>query len=155
MIQEDPARQVQQALINEMRLRPPCGIDPSQIRAKLDTSGEMKGFSGITVSVSDLGGHDGLPGRILVDVKVRVMVWTHVDEDKDGSLCDDLASETMRLMPTLNDNNDDWILPPLDGWAVRFPGNIQTDEPELSADGAYRVKEISTTMFLQNLNLGE
>ena len=69
MIQEDPARQVQQALINEMRLRPPCGIDPSQIRAKLDTSGEMKGFSGITVSVSDLGGHDGLPGRILVDVK--------------------------------------------------------------------------------------
>lgn len=153
MNQEDPARQIQTALIGEMRLRPPCGIDPQQIRAKLDTSGELKGFCGITVSVSDLGGHDGMPGRILVDVKVRVMVWTHVDEDMDGSLCDDLASDVRRLLPTLNDNGDDWTLPPLDGWAVRFPGIVQTGEPELSDDGAFRVKELSTTMFLQNTNL--
>lgn len=151
MNQDDPARQIQQALITEMRLRPPCGIDPQQIRAKLDTSGELKGFSGITVSVSDLGGHDGLPGRILVDVKVRVTIWTHVDEDMDGSLCDDLASDARRLMPTLNDTGEDWILPPLDGWAVRFPGTIAVGEPELSDDGAYRIKEITTTMYLQNL----
>ena len=115
MIQEDPASQIQQALVDEMRLRPPRGIDPQQIRSSLDMSGQLKGFMGVTVSASDLGGHDGMPGRILADVKVRVMVWTHVDEDMDGSLCDGLASDVRRLLPTLNDNGDDWTLPPLDG----------------------------------------
>lgn len=151
--QEEPSQQIQLALIHEMRLRPPCGIDPQQIRAKLDTSGELKGFCGITVSVSDLGGHNGLPGRVLIDVRVRVTIWTHVDEDHDGSLCDNLSSEARKLLPMLNENGNDWTLPPLDGWAVRFPGVIQTGEPELSDDGAYRVKELSTTMFLQNKHL--
>lgn len=150
MIQEDPASQIQQALVNEMRLRPPQDIDPQQIRTSLDMSGQLKGFMGITVSASDLGGHEGLPGRILIDVKVSVTAWTHIDEDADGSICDALASDIRQLMPTLNDSNDDWTLPPLDGWAVRFPGIIQASESMLSPDGVYRVKEITATMYLQN-----
>lgn len=147
---KEPAPQIQQCLIDLLRQAAIPSVDPDDIRGTLDTSGRPKGFTGCTVHAVDRGNHNGIPGRILVDVEVDIDVYSHVNEDADGSICSNAVSFIRPLLPSLSDMGNDWTLPPLENWRVRYPGNWETTGPVLSPDAAYRVYTISATLFLQN-----
>lgn len=113
-----------------------------QIRAALDVSGEPRGPYGIIVAAADLGGHGGLPGRVLVDVRVTITVFTHLDEDADGHRLDDLAAAVMETIPSIG------VAVP--GWHIRFPGVWQLDEATM--DDVFRTADITATLYLQACN---
>ncbi len=116
-------------------------IRPSQVRAALDMEGESKDTVGATVSASLIGPHDGTHA-VLSDVSLSVSCWTHLDEDADGSQLDSLAADAADIIATGD------IAP--DGWR-------QTCRPEpvaiseASTDGSFRVRQITATIYLQEL----
>jgi hypothetical protein len=139
-----PAVQIKNALIDY--LRNVAGnftlpIPAEQIRGILDISGTPKDAYGIIVNCADLGDHFGNTGRVLVDCKPTICVYTHLDEDKDGTLLDSLAGDVLESVLG--------IMYSLDGWRVCWRGNWQTSG--LTIDGAYRQVELSATLPLNRI----
>lgn len=141
----DPCQQVRHAIVRH--LRGLCGgfarpIPETQVRGILDVSGEPKDSAGVVVACADLGEHWGASNRrILVDVNPRVVVFTHINEDADGSVCNALVSDVRQALQGLDYS--------LDGWRVAWVGNWTTGEYTL--DGSFRQCELSATMPLQKV----
>lgn len=113
-----PAYQIRQEILRHLHgavgsFSLPIPIE--QIRGILDASGTPKETFGILVSVTDLGDHAGCTGRILVDVQPQILVYTHINDDPDGSLADSLATDVLNIMPSIQYG--------LDGWLVSYNGN--------------------------------
>lgn len=134
-----PATQVKNAIVAHLRGAVnsyTLPIPETQIRGILDLSGTPKDIYGITVSTEDLGDHAGNTGRILVDVKATITVFSHLDEDVDGSLCDSLASDTLQIMQSITYKLDDWV--------VYWNGNWQVTDTVM--DNSFRQNVLSTTI---------
>jgi hypothetical protein len=134
-----PAVQIRDAIVRHLRgmigaYQLP--IPETQIRGTLDLSGTPKEAYGITVSAEDMGDHAGNTGRVLVDIQPRITVFSHLDEDVDGSLCDSLASDTLEIMQS--------IAYQLDGWYVAWNGNWQIADTTM--DGAFRTVVLTATL---------
>jgi hypothetical protein len=86
MLQEKARQEWRQAILGAA----------TQIRPTLDTSGTPAGISALIVRARDLGGHEGMSSRRLVDVEIRVTVRTHLDEDQDREVHD----ATMHVIDT-------------------------------------------------------
>lgn len=134
-----PAVQIRDAIVRH--LRGMIGsyalpIPETQIRGTLDLSGTPKEAYGITVSAEDMGDHAGNTGRVLVDIQPRITVFSHLDEDVDGTLCDSLASDTLEIMQS--------ITYALDGWYVAWRGNWSITETTM--DNAFRQTVLSATL---------
>ena len=134
-----PAVQIRDAIVRH--LRGMIGayalpIPETQIRGTLDLSGTPKEAYGITVSAEDMGDHAGNTGRVLVDIQPRITVFSHLDEDVDGTLCDSLASDTLEIMQS--------ITYALDGWYVAWRGNWSITET--TVDNAFRQVVLSATL---------
>ena len=134
-----PAVQIKEAIVNH--LHGMIGfytlpIPETQIRGILDLSGTPKDVYGITVSSEDLGDHAGNTGRILVDIQPRITVFSHLDEDIDGALCDSLVSDTLSIMQS--------IAYSLDGWYVAWNGNWAVTDT--SMDNSFRQIVLSATL---------
>lgn len=134
-----PAVQIREAIV--AHLRGMIGsyslpIPETQIRGILDLTGTPKEAYGITVSAEDLGDHAGNTGRRLVDIKPTITVFSHLDEDADGVLCDTLASDTLEIMQS--------IAYALDGWYVAWRGNWQIADTTM--DGAFRTVVLTATL---------
>ena len=141
----NPAGLVQEAVIEH--LRGVCGgfanpIPVTQIRGMLDVSGTPKDAYGIIVACDDLGEHWGRNnGGVLIDVKPRVLCFTHMNEDSDGSLCSALTGDVLEAMRMIKYD--------LDGWDVAWGGNWSASSPVM--DGNYRQVELSATLPLVRL----
>lgn len=134
-----PAVQIRDAIVRH--LRGMIGsyslpIPETQIRGILDLTGTPKEAYGITISAEDLGDHAGNTGRVLVDIQPRITVFSHLDEDVDGTLCDSLASDTLEIMQS--------ITYALDGWYVAWRGNWSITETTM--DNAFRQTVLSATL---------
>ena len=142
-----PATQLREHIIHYLNVnQPEMPLLAGKVRKLWDVSGDMpQGNTGIVVSCEDLGGHNGMPGRLLVDVRVNIRIFTNLDEDDTGVLLDNLESETMRLLAGMQD-------PDLKDWIVRFQGSWTITEPTNPRDNM-RCQVISTTMFLQSKNI--
>lgn len=103
-------------------------VEPSQIRGMLDMSGQPRESLGVVVSGEDLGDHAGNTGRILVDVRLVCSVWSHIDEDADGILCDTLAEDVFMGVLSM-----DWRNHMPYGWSCAWNGNWTIGESELEA----------------------
>ena len=138
-----PAVQLRRALVQYLRDTVPftTNVQEGQIRGQFDVAGEITQGAGCFVSAVDLGGHNGLPGRILVDVELTATAWTHLNEDGNGLECDVIASAIQAAL-------SDGFNPPLDGWAIR---HIQSwTAGEITTQESFRMCEVKTTVFLQN-----
>lgn len=132
-----PATQIKNAIVAHLRGAVnsyTLPIPETQIRGILDLSGTPKDVYGITVSTEDLGDHAGNTGRILVDVKATITVFSHLDEDVDGSLCDSLTSDTLQIMQSITYKLDDWV--------VYWNGNWQVTDTVM--DNSFRQNVLST-----------
>lgn len=113
-----PALQIRNCIVDFLRLEAGAfslPVLPDQIRGMLDLSGTPKGLYGITVSAEDLGDHAGNTGRILVDIKPSITIWSHLEEDADGYDCNTLVSDVLAIMQDITYG--------LDGWNVAWNGN--------------------------------
>lgn len=141
----EPARQVREAIV--AHLRGLCGgfsnpIPPEQIRGMLDLSGSPRDGYGIIVSCADLGEHWGRNnGGVLIDVQPRIAVFTHLNDDADGSLCGALVSDVLGAMRSMRYE--------LDGWRVMWTGNWTAGEPVMM--DSFRQSELSATLPLNRL----
>ncbi len=136
-----PAPLIRDALIAAIQ-GADTGIPIDQIRASYDVSGEPRGPASVIVSCADLGGHNGMRQRILVDCKATVTVMTHMDEDLAGTLSDDILNAIIPVIQSID--------PVMDGWKVRHVTPWQSSDP--TTDGAFRIVELSTTLYTQKLN---
>ncbi|MBQ7177545.1 MAG: hypothetical protein IJS08_09030 [Victivallales bacterium] len=139
----NPAIQIRDSIITRLQDELRALLPSGQIRGQLDVSGEPRGDRGLVVSCEDLGGHGGMPGRILVDVKANITAFTHLEEDQAGAKLDELVSEVITAVEGLHYS--------LFGWAVGFPGVWQSAPYEIMAN-SFRACTISATLFLQASN---
>lgn len=134
-----PATQIKNAIVAHLRGAVnsyTLPIPETQIRGILDLSGTPKDVYGITVSTEDLGDHAGNTGRILVDIKATITVFSHLDEDVDGSLCDSLTSDTLDIMQGITYN--------LDGWVSYWNGNWSVTDTMM--DNSFRQNVLTATI---------
>jgi len=134
-----PATQIKNAIVAHLKgavASYTLPIPETQIRGTLDISGTPKDVYGITVSTKDLGDHAGNTGRILVDVEATLTIFSHLDEDPDGSLCDSLTSDTLQIMQGIEYA--------LDGWHVYWNGNLQVTDTMM--DNSFRQNVLTTTI---------
>lgn len=134
-----PAVQIKEAIV--AHLKGMIGsyslpIPEEQIRGILDLSGTPKDIYGITISAEDLGDHAGNTGRRLVDIKPSIVVFSHLDEDIDGTLCDALTSDTLSIMQSIQYH--------LEGWYVAWNGNWQIENTTM--DNSFRQTVLSATL---------
>ena len=111
-------------------------IPATQIRGILDLSGTPKDVYGITVSAEDQGDWAGNTGRILVSIKPSITVFTHLDEDADGSLADSLVSDVLSIMQSIQYT--------LDGWTVAWNGNWAVTDTAM--DNSFRQIVLSAVL---------
>lgn len=143
---QSPAAQVKQFIIRH--LRGVCGgfslpLPTEQVRGVLDVTGTPKDAWGIVVDCEDLGDHGGMDtGRVLVDVRPTLTVYTHIDEDADGIMCDSLAAEALESVRTLAYS--------LSGWLCHYSGLWTASGPAMN--GAYRVIELAATLPLNRID---
>lgn len=141
----DPCQQIRSAII--AHLQGLCGgfarpIPQTQIRAILDVSGDPKDSCGIVVGCDNLGEHWGANnGGRLIDVKPRICVFTHINEDADGSVCNALTSDVLVAIKT--------IVYDITGWQVCWNGNWTLGD--VSMEGSFRQAEMSATLPLVHL----
>ena len=135
-----PAIPIRDALITAIRAAG-TGLPANQIRAAMDVSDVPRGPAALVVSCADLGGHNGMRTRILVDVRATITIATHLDEDQDGSLSDSIINAVIPVLYQFN--------PELQGWAIRHITPWETSEP--FADGSFRQTSIVSTMFTQSI----
>lgn len=141
---EMPAQQIKAAIV--AHLRGVCGgftlpIPQEQIRGLLDVSGTPRDAYGIVVSCEDLGDHFGNTGGVLVDVRPSITIYTHINEDEDGGLCDAIASDVLGAMQSIA-----YIL---EGWLVAWNGSWTVADTTM--DGSYRQIALSATLPLNRI----
>ena len=139
-----PAVQIKEALVDY--LRNVCGdftlpIPQEQVRGILDLTGTQKDAYGIIVNCSDLGDHAGNTGRILVDCRPEICVYTHLNEDASGELLDALVADVLDAMVGVQYH--------LEGWKVCWNGNWQITDTNV--EGAYRQSILSATLPLNRI----
>ena len=141
----NPCQQVRWAIISHLQglcnefSRP---IPQTQIRAILDVSGEPRDVCGIIVGCDNQGEHWGANnGGVLIDVQPRIICYTHINEDSDGSICNALVSDVITAMQTITYS--------LDGWDVKWNGNWTIGEA--TTDGSFRQFEMAATLPLVRL----
>jgi hypothetical protein len=100
-------------------------IPSTQIRGILDLSGTPKDAYGITVSAVDEGDWNGAHERILIRITPTITVFTHLDEDIDGSLADSLVTDTLSIMQSIQYD--------LDGYYVASKGNWSVTDTQMEA----------------------
>lgn len=141
----DPCQQIRTAIIEH--LQGLCGgfarpLPQTQIRAVLDLSGEPKDACGVVVGCENRGEHWGANNRgILIDVQPRIVCFTHLNEDEDGSICNCLVNDVANAMRSIEYH--------IFGWDVKWNGNWTVGEH--SMDGSYRQCEMSATLPLVRL----
>ena len=114
----------------------------TQIRPTLDTAGTPAGISALIVRARDLGGHEGMSSRKLVDVEIRVTVRTHIDEDQDRAVHDDLVSTVLGIA------GQAWT-PALSGWIVRHCSSADSTDVEADAGGVFRDTDVVQRLLVQ------
>lgn len=140
-----PEIQIKEALV--AHLRGMCGgwsnpLPEEQIRGILDVSGTPKDAYGVVVACDNLGEHWGANNHgILIDVRPRIVIYTHINEDADGSLCSALVSDALMSIVRMRYS--------LDGWQVAWTGNWQAGEVAMVE--SYRQCELSATLPLVRL----
>ena len=78
-------------------------------------------------------------------MKPRVVVFTHINEDSDGSLCDALVSDVLDAMRRIEYE--------LDGWHVAWGGNWSAGECVM--EESFRQSVLSATMpLVRQFDLG-
>lgn len=118
----DPANEVLDCLLAALKAQAGAlGVDPGQIRRRLDTDGDPKGLSGVTVAVEDRGDHPGCTGRVLVDVGVEVTVWSHLNDDSTGEQCEATGEKVLQLLPSLSYSLSSWRVAYGGGWKRTAP----------------------------------
>ena len=133
-----PATQIRNAIVDHLRAEAQSfslPALPEQIRGKLDVSGAPKGAWGIVVSAADLGDHGGNTGRVLVDIQPKITVFSHLEEDVDGSICDAISADVLELIQGIQYS--------LEGWYVAWNGNWTITEVTMT-DSFRQVTLIST-----------
>lgn len=139
----DPCQEIRHAILSH--LRGLCGgfsrpIPQTQIRAILDISGEPRDSVGVIVGCENAGEHWGANNHgILMDVRPRLVVFSHLNDDSDGSICNALVNDVVHAMQSI-DYSD------VKGWRVKWNGNWVIGEHAM--DGSYRQVEMSATLPL-------
>lgn len=123
-----PAIQIKEAIV--AHLRGMIGeyslpIPDTQIRGILDLSGTPKDAYGLTVSATDEGDWTGAHERVLIRITPTITVFTHLEEDQDGSLADSLVTDTLSIMQSIQYN--------LEGYHVASNGNWSVTDTQMDA----------------------
>ncbi len=118
--------------------------EAQQIRASSDQNDPPMGDAAVIVDVQDMGGHLGLPCRVLVDVQAQVEVRTSLAADPGlenfRRLCAAVGSGLAALQEDL--------LATVENWDVRFVSSPV--ESSLSQDALYRFQSFTVTFLLQS-----
>lgn len=143
----DPCQEIRYVIIKH--LHGLCGgfsrpINQTQIRAILDVSGDPKDSCGIIIGCENMGQHGGGDQHgILIDVQPRIVVFSHLNDDADGSICNALVADTSNAMQTINYSD-------VMGWRVKWNGSWTMGDATM--DGSYRQIEMSATLPLVRRN---
>lgn len=138
----EPCQQIRHAII--LHLQGLCGgfarpIPQTQIRAILDVSGEPKDSCGIVVGCDNQGEHWGANNKgILIDVQPRIVCFSHINDDADGSICNAMVSDAINAIRSIRYT--------LLGWEVKWNGNWTIGNVQM--DGSYRQVEMTATLPL-------
>ena len=138
----DPCQQIRAAII--AHLQGLCGgfarpINQTQIRAILDVSGEVKDSCGVVVGCDNRGEHWGANnGGRLIDVQPKICVYTHINDDADGAICNAIVNDVLNAIRTITYN--------LQGWQVMWGGNWTVGEVVM--DGSFRQCEMTAILPL-------
>ena len=112
-----------------------------QIRPSSDQSDPPVGAAAIVVAASDKGNHNGIPGRILVDVDASVEVRSSLTDDPDMTAFNALSQAAFQsLCGIANDT-------PIPGWDIRYGSEWASGE--VMQDALYRYIEFSASIILQ------
>ena len=111
-------------------------IPTTQIRGILDLSGTPKDAYGITINATDEGDWTGAHERILIRIVPTITVFTHLDEDMDGSLADSLVTDTLSIMQSIEYQ--------LDGYQVASKGNWSVTDTQM--DSSFRQVVLSAVL---------
>ena len=134
-----PAIQIRDAITAYLRGRAQefsLPVLPDQVRGTLDLSGTPKGLYGIVIAAEDMGDHAGNTGRVLVDIRPSITVFSHLEEDMDGAQCDTLATDALDIMQS--------IAYQLEGWQVAWNGNWAVSGTTMS--DSFRQVTLSATI---------
>ncbi len=115
--------------------------DAGQIRPESDTADPPIGAIAVTVGVQDMGGHLGIPGRILVDVAATVEVRASVTDDPDVSATKAVAAAVFAAIEAIPNDT------PLDGCTIRH--HAPWMQSPLGVSDLYRYATFSTTFLIQ------
>lgn len=142
----DPCEQIRQTILSH--LRGLCGgfrrpINQTQIREILDISGEPKDSAGVIVACENQGEHWGANNNgVLIDVQPRIVVFSHLNEDSDGAICNALVSDVLGAMQSISYTG-------VSGWDVKWRGNWTVSDKTM--EGSYRQVEMTATLPLVRL----
>lgn len=136
-----PAEQVKEAIVKHLQSQAMAfslPVVPDQIRGMLDLSGIPKGVYGITVSAQDNGDWAGNTGRVLISIQPSIMVFSHLEEDLDGTICQQVITDVLSIMQSITYS--------LDGWQVAWNGNWTVSETTMT--DSFRQTTLSATLPL-------
>ena len=138
----DPCQQIRHAIVRHLQglaggfSRP---LPITQIREILDVSGDPKDAAGIVVGAENAGDHNGQnTGGVLIDIIPKIVCFSHVNEDPDGSVANALVSDVRTAIESITYD--------LQGYKVAWNGSWRTGETIL--DGSYRQIELTATLPL-------
>lgn len=144
-----PSIQIAHRLVDILR---ESGVDfdipEESIRTMLDVTGTPVSDSGITVSATHDGNHGGAAGvdYPLQDVTVTVHIYTHIDTDADGGLCDRLSNQAMSALRSSSMVElDGWLIDGVSGWRY---GSLAMSE-------SYRVVDLTATYYLEKVQTAD
>ena len=136
-----PAEQVKEAIVKHLQSQAMAfslPVVPDQIRGMLDLSGTPKGVYGITVSAEDGGDWAGNTGRVLISIKPSIIVFSHLEEDLDGTICQQVITDVLSIMQGIKYS--------LEGWQVAWNGNWTVSETTMT--DSFRQTTLSATLPL-------
>lgn len=134
-----PALQVKEAIVAHLQGRIgdyTLPIPSTQIRGILDVSGTPRDAYGITVGAEDQGDWNGAMERILIRIQPTITVFSHIEEDPDGSQADSLAGDTLEIMRTMEYNLDGYVVASNGNWAIT----------DVQMDNAFRQLTLSAVL---------
>lgn len=117
--------------------------EAKQIRASSDQDDPPMGDAAVIVDVQDMGGHLGIPHRVLVDVQAQVEVRTSLAADPDLERFRKISAAVGEGLASLQADLD----APLDKWDVRFVSSPV--ENSLAQDALYRFQSFTLVFLLQ------
>ena len=144
---EYPATQFNNTLITHLQTALSDDLEAGQIRGRLDVSGDdPRGIIGIVCSTVDSGSHSGTVGRQLIDLSTTITIYTHLDEDADGTNFEGIVEKVITALETFS--------PSVTGWEIHYIQAPQST-PVSMLESVFRTQDFNFVSYLEKTYIEE